>query len=71
MEVEPEAEIAHPGSMPVNMEMLGKVQQVLNDQVQELRNELREARVIAVEQKQTIDEQKKISNISKGQQTST
>ena len=58
MEVEPEAEIAHPGSMPVNMEMLGKVQQVLNDHVQELRNELREAREIAVEQKQTIDEQK-------------
>ena len=58
MEVEPEAEIAHPGGMTVNMEMLGKVQQVLSDQVQELRNELREARVIAVEQKQTIDEQK-------------
>ena len=58
MEVEPETEIASPGSMPVNMEMLGKVQQVLNDQVQELRNELREARVNAVEQKQTIDEQK-------------
>ena len=58
MEVEPEAEIANPGSMTVNMEMLGKVQQVLNDQVQALREELREARVIANEQKQTIDEQK-------------
>ena len=57
MEVEPEAEIAHPGSMPVNMEMLGKVEQVLSDQVQELRNELREARVIAIERKQAIDEQ--------------
>ena len=58
VEGEPEAEIANPGSMPVNMEMLGKVQQVLNDQVQALREELREARVIANEQKQTIDEQK-------------
>ena len=57
MEVEPEAEIAHPGSMTVNMEMLGKVQQVLNDQVQALREELREARVIANEQKHTIDKQ--------------
>ena len=56
VEVEPEAELVHQGSMPVNMEMLGKVQQVLNDQAQELRNELREARVIAVEQKKTTDE---------------
>ena len=57
MEVEPEAELVHQGSMPVNMEVLGKVLQVLNDQAQELRNELREARVIAAEQKNTIDEQ--------------
>ena len=71
MEVEPETEIANPGSMPVSAEMLGKVQQVLNDQVQELRNELREARVIAVEQKQTIDKKKKRSKISRGSQTPT
>ena len=72
MEVEPEAEIAHPGSMTVNMEMLEKVQQVLSDQAQELRNELREARVIAVEQKQTIDEQKeKSKKTSRGSQTPT
>ena len=57
MEVEPEAGLVHQGSMPVNMDMLGKVKQVLNDQVQELRNELGEARMIAVEQKKTIDEQ--------------
>ena len=56
MEVDAEAGIVHQGSMPVSTEMLGKVQ-VLNDQVQELRDELREARVIAVEQKRTIDEQ--------------
>ena len=56
-DIEPEAELVHQGSMPVNMEMLGKVQQVLSDQFQELRNELGEARAIAVEQKRTIDEQ--------------
>ena len=57
MEIEPEAELVHQGSMPVNMEVLGKVQQVLNDRVQELRNELGEARVIAAGQKKTTDEQ--------------
>ena len=57
MEVEAEEGIVDPGNIPVSMEMLGKAQQVLNDQVQELRNELREARVIAGEQKKTIDDQ--------------
>ena len=71
MEVEPEVETAHPGNMTVNMEMLGKVQQVMQDQVQELRNELREARAIAVEQKQTIDEQMEKSKTPRGSRTST
>ena len=66
MEVEVEEGIVTPGNMPVSMEMLGKLQQVLSDQVQELRNELGEARVIAVDQNNTIDDQaEQIENLQR------
>ena len=57
MEVEPNMGIANPGDMPLSIEMLSNMQQVMGDKMQELRSELGETRANALQQKKTIEEQ--------------